>query len=273
MDPVSALSVDHVVLLVSNLQEGMADYEGVGFSVVPGGEHADGVTHNALIAFQDGSYLELIAFKQPAPEGHHFARGAHAGEGLIDYALLPLDINLTIKQARKRGLKLRGPFPGGRLRPDGREIAWQTARSDTPDLPFLCADVTPREYRVPSGEVCTHANGVTGLAGLTVAVANLEASRKRYQALLGMEQLPGFGMPASREPVAAFQLKETTVTLIQPVLGPAMQNLEKRGEGVFSLVLRGGEHSVTEHLSPERTHGSRIEIVHELMPQHSEIES
>ena len=30
----------------------------------PGGEHAGGVTHNALVCFADGSYLEIVAFRR-----------------------------------------------------------------------------------------------------------------------------------------------------------------------------------------------------------------
>ena len=60
--------IDHVVILVKNLDQAVADYTQLGFNVVPGGEHTDGATHNALVAFADGSYLELIAFKREAPE-------------------------------------------------------------------------------------------------------------------------------------------------------------------------------------------------------------
>lgn len=269
----SELNIDHVVLLVDDLEAGIADYATLGFTVVPGGDHADGITHNALIAFQDGSYLEIVAFKQPPPEGHIFAHGARVGEGLIAYALLPRDIERTVRAADDRGLHLNGPIPGGRKRPDGREIAWKTARAETPDLPFLCADVTPRKYRVPEGDVRKHANGVTGIAGLTVAVAELEASRRRYHALLGTNQLSGFGMPPSREPVAAFQLGDTTITLIQPVLGPAHEHMERCGEGVFALALRAGREDTYGFLEPERTHGSRLEVVHEVASPHRQMEA
>ena len=37
-------------------------------TVVPGGTHADGATHNALVVFADGAYIELPAWRAPAPE-------------------------------------------------------------------------------------------------------------------------------------------------------------------------------------------------------------
>src|SRR5436309_5797519 len=161
MGPKARLRIDHVVILVNDLSAASADYSALGFTVTPGGEHADGLTHNALISFADGSYLELIAFKGEAPETHFFYRG-EGYEGLVTYALLPDDINGVISSARQRGLELQGPIPDGRLRPDGTRIEWQTARPPTRDLPFLCADVTPRELRVPGGPATQHANGILG---------------------------------------------------------------------------------------------------------------
>src|SRR5689334_14717627 len=180
-------AIDHIVILVSDLAAAVADYITLGFTVTPGGEHTGGATHNALVVFADDSYLELIAFKRPAPE-HHWYRHSALGEGIIDFALLPTTIEADLAAARERGLEIEGPFPGGRLRPDGQQVAWQSGRALTPDLPFLCGDVTPRALRVPEGAARTHANGVTGVARLTVAVADLGASVSRYRALLGIAE-------------------------------------------------------------------------------------
>jgi catechol 2,3-dioxygenase-like lactoylglutathione lyase family enzyme len=51
--------LDHLVILVRDLDRAVRGYEGLGFAVTPGGEHADGLTRNALIPFRDGSHLEL----------------------------------------------------------------------------------------------------------------------------------------------------------------------------------------------------------------------
>ena len=60
-------AIDHIVILVTDLQTAIDDYRALGFTVTFGGEHADGNTHNALVPFADGSYFELIAFKHEAP--------------------------------------------------------------------------------------------------------------------------------------------------------------------------------------------------------------
>ena len=59
------IRLDHLVLLVRDLELASADYESLGFAVTPGGEHADGLTRNALVPFQDGTYLELVSFLDP----------------------------------------------------------------------------------------------------------------------------------------------------------------------------------------------------------------
>ena len=52
--------IDHIVILVNELEQAIADYTGLGFTVVRGGDHPGGATHNALVVFADGAYFELI---------------------------------------------------------------------------------------------------------------------------------------------------------------------------------------------------------------------
>src|SRR5215212_3536809 len=233
-------AIDHIVILVNDLAATVADYTALGFTVTPGGEHTGGATHNALVVFADDAYLELIAFKRPAPE-HHWYRHSTLGEGLIDFALLPTMIEADLAATRERGLTIEGPFPGGRLRPDGQEVAWQTGRALTPDVPFLCGDITPRVLRVPDGAARVHANGVTGIAGLTVAVADLGASVARYRALLGTSEREGAPSdPPSDARTATFALGETAITLATPAGDgdtPLRARLASRGEGPFALIL------------------------------------
>jgi hypothetical protein len=52
-------NLDHVVVLVSNLEHATEQFRGLGFTVSLGG--TNGPTHNALITFQDQTYIELIS--------------------------------------------------------------------------------------------------------------------------------------------------------------------------------------------------------------------
>lgn len=259
------LSLDHLVILVPDLASAITDYTTLGFTVVPGGTHADGATHNALVVFADGSYLELIAFLRDAP-GHRW--GGHAARGhsgFIDFALLPLpDVGSVVADAAARGLVYQGPSDGGRLRPDGERLAWQIGTPPSPDLPFLCGDVTPRALRVPEGAVRQHPNGVTGVAGLTVAVGDIATARAHYAALLGQpgELLPLTGLGLA---LARFNLGSASLRLAGPAAGahgPAAQALHTalggRHAGVIGLALCG---PAAATLSQTHTHGAPMEIV------------
>jgi catechol 2,3-dioxygenase-like lactoylglutathione lyase family enzyme len=281
------LGIDHVVILVNDLDAACEDYAALGFTVVPGGEHADGATHNALIAFADGSYLELLAFRQPSPD-HRWWRHVEIGEGLIDWALLPDNISRALATIREQGTPFEGPVPGGRQRPDGREIAWQMGIPSTPHLPFLCADVTPRSLRVPEGPARQHANQVTGIANVTVAVSDIAARIATYRGLLAVSlrgqsstvqaSPPHLVTPEAGARIAIFPVGNAIITLAEPARQPAhgaieeaapaegtfptlRAHLERRGDGPYALTLRTTSSSHAGCLEPARTHGVRLELV------------
>jgi hypothetical protein len=222
--------IDHIVILVADLDRAQAGYAAAGFTVVPGGEHAGGLTHNALVAFADGTYLELLSFRRPLadlapgmplPPGglsrltERWIGRAVGGPGLLDFALLPDALAADLAAARARGLALEGPRPGGRRRPDGREVAWELGIPEAPELPFLCADVTPRELRVPTGPARDHANGALGVAGITVAVEALAPAVAHYTALLDAAPT-GDDAAAPGAARATFLLGAAEITLLAP---------------------------------------------------------
>ncbi len=181
--------IDHIVILVKQLSDTMATYRELGFQVVPGGEHPDG-THNALIGLADGTYLELIAFREPErSRDHRWYEFLATGGGLIDFCLGVDDVAETLDEVRGRGLEYRGPVPGARTRPDGMHLSWRLGlqpEGRTGELPFFIEDLTPRELRVPSGDKTTHANGVTGVRSVTIAARDAEAA-DLYGKLLGAQ--------------------------------------------------------------------------------------
>ena len=258
------LTLDHLVILVADLDAAITDYRSLGFRVEPGGTHADGGTHNALVVFADGSYLELIAFLRPHPSHRWGGHAACGHNGFIDFALLPSTVGAVVAEAASRGLAYQGPLDGGRLRPDGERLAWQMGIPPSPDLPFLCGDVTPRALRVPEGSVREHPNGVTGVACVTVAVPDLEASLARYAALLGQpgERLPLTGLGLQQARVSLGHVQLLLVGPANGAHGPAAQALHRalggRSAGVVGLALHG---PAAASLPQTRSHGAAIEIV------------
>lgn len=73
---------------LGHLDDAITNAREAGFTVIPGGTHADGATHNALIAFTDGAYIELIAPTNGIEGKDHrwFPRLASGG-GLVDMCL------------------------------------------------------------------------------------------------------------------------------------------------------------------------------------------
>src|SRR5438270_4098928 len=138
--------VDHLVIMLKELEPAILAYRDLGFTVVPGGEHPVG-THNALVAFADGSYLELIAFKRPNDQ-HRWWGVAQGGGGFIDFCMATDDLASDIHAFRDAGVKMSDPVPGSRARPDGYKLSWLTASAPNPFMfqaAFLIQDQTPRE--------------------------------------------------------------------------------------------------------------------------------
>jgi hypothetical protein len=173
--------LDHVVFVFRDLRSAIDDYRRRGFTVTLGGEHADRVTHNALIPFADGTYLELVGFRdQSGSPTNRWWKIAADGGGIADFALLSDDI--AADTAALADLVKTPPKEGGRTTPEGVELTWRTAVLKPP-LPFIIEDLTPREFRVPGGAAADHANGATGIASVVVGVTNLADAEWRYAAL------------------------------------------------------------------------------------------
>lgn len=178
------LGIDHLVIAVRDLDQGARDYAQLGFTVVSGGRHPVG-SHNILIAFADGSYLELIGFYREAPD-HRWWNPLAQGERLVDYCMQTDDLRGDTKKLREAGVAINDPVPWSRSRPDGYELKWLLSLatgSHRGAAPFLIEDVTPRTERIP--QELHHANGATGIGAVTIAVGELSSVQRWYETLLG----------------------------------------------------------------------------------------
>lgn len=177
--------LDHLILLVLSLPHATKHFTSLGFTVRPGGTHADGLTENALIVLPDGVYIEVIAFTaHTSPEqraGHWW--GKLKPDNWADWSLTPpagqsaADIVKTAKETiAKQGGEEHwdAPRAGGRRTPDGQELKWEVAFPDPATtgrrgrLPFICADMTSREWRVPPADRDTHTNGAQRVTQLVL---------------------------------------------------------------------------------------------------------
>jgi catechol 2,3-dioxygenase-like lactoylglutathione lyase family enzyme len=237
--------LDHLVILVSDLDLAAADYERLGFAVTSGGEHADGLTRNALVPFGDGSYFELVTFLNPEdPTDNIWGwRGFLPREGLIDYCVASDDLESDVRRLQSLGFGVDGPDDGGRRLPDGLEIRWRSARMRQEDrlLPFMIEDLTPRELRVPGGPAAEHPNGATGIARLELSAPDVEEAAASLSMLLETDTGASLQLGAG---------------MLSPV---ATEKEDAAPPGPLAVEL-AGEAGISLELNPLLAHGVRIRI-------------
>lgn len=243
--------IDHLVIISSDLERAVADATTAGFTVVPGGTHADGATHNALIGFADGSYIELIA-PTNGTEGtsHRWFPRLQAGGGLVDLCLGSDDMVADLREINNRGRAYSAPIENGRLRPDGVELRWIGSMPPGPvggtGWPFLIEDVSPREYRVPHDPAAvTHANGALGVAGVTILANDLTQVTGDYEAITNLDART-MTSPLDDSPLATFiNFAHSWLMITQPTAGHAREHLERYGQGPYAVVLRTHDGPIT----------------------------
>lgn len=184
-----ALSLDHIIISVQDLQTAIKTYQDAGFTVNYGGQHGDGFTENGLIVLSDGSYIELIALV----EGKSYADAGfkpllkETGEGFTGFALVSDDIESDVAAMRERGIEVGEITQGSRVRSDGETLAWKSAKIDNAMSPFVIQDLTDRELRVPlTTENITHENGATGIHELLIHVPSFDDAKDHFGNIVGV---------------------------------------------------------------------------------------
>jgi hypothetical protein len=250
------LGLDHIVIAVNDLDAAMKDYRRLGFTVVPGGRHPVG-TYNGLIAFTDGSYIELISFYRDNPD-HRWWAALKQGEGLIDFCMQTDDLGGDTEKFRGAGVAMENPVPWSRTRPDGYELKWRLSLATGRHrgvAPFLIEDVTPRDERVPRD--VAHPNGANGIAAVLVAVDDLQVVASWYQAVLG-----GDGKNVEREEMNAkgfaFSIGALRLELLaaDDASSTVAAQLRMRGPSPFAAIMHGNKKAPPMDL--RLTHGAAL---------------
>lgn len=186
------LKIDHVTVAGASLKKMQAGLSTAGIDVVYGGPHSNRATEMALVSFPDGSYLELIAPQEHADgralEQDSWGKFMLENGGPTGWAVREKDLGAEMKRLTAAGVEVSEISRGGRRRPDGVQLEWETAQvgpeSSGDFFPFLIHDLTPREQRAfPQGKPSNH--DFNGVAKVVIAVHDLEASMKRYHQAYG----------------------------------------------------------------------------------------
>jgi catechol 2,3-dioxygenase-like lactoylglutathione lyase family enzyme len=249
--------IDHLVIVVKDLDQAAKDYEQLGFTVIPGGQHPVG-SHNVLISFEDGSYLELIAFYREAVD-HRWWNPLTKGERLVDFCLQTDDLRGDTKILKDAGVAINDPVPWSRKRPDGYELKWLLSLATGTHrgvAPFLIEDVTPRTERIP--QEFKHKNNVTGIEKIIVAVGELAQTEKWYSALLAAKgeniMAADLGAEGLRYKAGAHSLEFLTP---HEATSPLVDWLRRFGASPYSAVLRAAG-AGTRALDGRLTHGANL---------------
>ena len=263
----TSLSLDHVILVVSDLQVASRQFSQLGFTVVQGGVHSGGLTHNALVPFPDGTYLELLSTTKSSrlkvlsllkkirllgfyigddtKINRRLTTDLASGIGMADFCMRAGDLEKEISLLETRGEKFSAAIPGGRIRPDGKEIAWLTSVPRTLDLPFLIEDKTPHELRLAPVDEDVHENGILGISGLAILVSNLVESMAHYRALLGEDPVSQaqFSQPGTQS--SEFESNNRFITILSPLPGNTalrkpLKHRPSRPVGIFFRAVKNG---------------------------------
>jgi hypothetical protein len=184
----TSLKIDHVTIAGSALTALEQSFAAVGLETAYGGPHSNGVTHMALLGFEDGSYIELISFLEAGLKDTIFWGEHIAGDGgPCAWAVWSDDVAAEAARLKALGVTVAGPVSMHRRRPDGALVAWDLAflgdRAAGATLPFIIKDITPRAWRVqPSAGVTGR---LTGVAMVILAVENLADTIELFRRVYG----------------------------------------------------------------------------------------
>jgi len=245
-----AHAVDHVILAVANLEAAASTFaSSLGFHVGGGGVHPQFGTINRLIVLDTG-YLELIA-AQPgaAPQGFIGALLRQNREGWAGYALETADPAAAAVTLREREFTVDGPDAGRLVTTNGYDRGWRTVRlrdGAEQGLPFLIRHEQdgPEQRRLLAGAegLTSHANGARSIAGLTIAVRDLDAAAGQYHWIFDLTRDGDMASdPMLGARVLPHRLPSGTIVSLaapqSPGVGPVAAALARTGEGLFAITL------------------------------------
>lgn len=239
--------LDHVAILVRDLDEATAAWESLGFEVQGGGRHIGRGTANVIVRF-GLDYLELMAVVDEAE-----ARQAFRDEllnfverwpgGIIGFVFTTRDIEGDEEQLTAAGV----PFtrlPGGRrFRPDGSLLSWRSLVLMGSwwrcAWPLISQFDQPDEERMSHEREGQHPNGAHRLQRVDTIVRDLPAMVELYRDKFGLPLLAQAAVPDLGADSARFALGTAEIVLLAPT-GPGIiaDTLAEQGEGPFQVVIK-----------------------------------
>lgn len=181
--------LDHVIVLVRDLEAAAAAWGRLGFRTTPEALHSSAMgTANATIVFEDGTYVELLTVRDETPLSAGFVAHLREREGPFGIAFKTDDARAAADLFDAAGAAWGGAVDFARPveLPEGtQEAAFTIARLQPRATPggsmFVCQHHTPEVVWRP--DYLAQPNAVTGLAEVIGVAADLEPLRAAYGGL------------------------------------------------------------------------------------------
>lgn len=183
--------LDHVIVLVRDLDRAEEQMTRLGFRLTPRGVHSAVMgTANSTFLFPDGTYVELLAVVNETPLNAPFVAELKEREGPFGLAMKTADAKAAAAEFAAAGVASGGPVEFARpvAFPEGaREAAFTIARIEPKASPgawmFVCQHHTPDV--VWRKDHLEQPNGAIGLAEVIGIAADLGPVEAAYRALFG----------------------------------------------------------------------------------------
>ena len=195
----SISGLDHTGLAVADLDAAGRAFEALGFRVMnrsklmkpgPDGEDVPSGAENRVVMFAKG-YQELIEITEPAL-GHVIVPRLDRYMGLHIVVLQVSDAAAEHERMEAHGIGVTPVTTWTRPVPDGiaRFRFFLVSDADMPEATLCLVEHQTPELIRPKGSV-DHPNGVTGLEGATLCVADTGEAAARLGRILGLEAEDG----------------------------------------------------------------------------------
>jgi catechol 2,3-dioxygenase-like lactoylglutathione lyase family enzyme len=267
--------IDHVVIVVNDLDGAADSFRRMGFVVTPRGEHTLGSRNHCVMLGED--YIELLASppENPHPSRQYYTDFAAEGDGLAALALRTDSAREAYTEMLWAGFGPTDPVDFSRpvRLPEGtREARFRITQLEPAKTPgsrlFLCEHFTREVVWRP--EYQSHRNGATALAAVAIVAEDVPATARAYERLFDVSARPiaeGLLVETGSMPIAVMTQASLAkrlpgiATTARPAPQPAALFVRVADREVAAAVLAGGsmrparmpDGSVA--IGPERAHG------------------
>jgi catechol 2,3-dioxygenase-like lactoylglutathione lyase family enzyme len=247
------VAVDHVTLAGRDLARMRSAFDALGLATDYGGPHGNGTTQMALLGFDDGSYLELIAPQRTGAEASLWGPQIAADAGPAAWCARGSDLAGEAARLAALGIPVSGPVAMERTRPDGVWLYWDLLfLGDGPPgarLPFVIADRTERRLRV-SASAGVRGTELTGVALVVVGVRSLALAAADFRLAFGWDD-PVSGTAPSLD-ARVLHFSGTPVALAEPLHERSWltERLDRFGESPCAFLLSSRDLARTANRLP-----------------------